>query len=333
MHPISQKKKSYEGGEQDVIENAILYAAEDWFYPVINGIPRLLVEASIDYAGFFEQHMPDFPARKEQLLRKYGPFIRSVAAKNKRTKQSFELEWSLFNYKNDKTWNLPPPGMLQQFLDETGETETSLRDKLVFDAGCGNGKLNPLVAALGCTILGMDLGRSIERAWEQNTHPKALFIQGDVQFPPVAFEHFDIVHCSGVLIHTNHSELSFSCIAPCVRPGGKLSVWVYHPRKNMIHNLFNGLRRLTSPLPVKLQYYIYLLTLFPISFIVKRLKGNKQNAREMIIDILDWFSPEFRREHTTGEVSAWFYKRQFPQPTVTTSGLFGFNMTGIKTGE
>src|SRR4051812_28743725 len=139
LHPISHIKKPTDGGEQEVIENAILYAAEDWFYPVINGIPRLLVEACIDYAGFFTQHMPGFAARKEQLLQKYGPFIRSVAAKNKRTKQSFELEWSLFNYTNDKTWNLPPPGMLQQFLDETAETETSLRGKLVFDAGCGNG--------------------------------------------------------------------------------------------------------------------------------------------------------------------------------------------------
>src|SRR5204863_29733 len=105
--------------------------------------------------------------------------------------------------------------------------------------------------------------------------PNAQFIQGDVQFPPVAFEHFDIVHCSGVLIHTNNTELSFSCIEPCVKKGGKLSVWLYHPRKNFIHNLFNFIRRFTSRLPARIQYILYAVTLFPVTFIVKRLKGNK----------------------------------------------------------
>jgi hypothetical protein len=40
-----------------------------------------------------------------------------------------------------------------------------------------------------------------------------------------------------------------------------------------------------------------MVTIFPIAFFVKRLKGNKQNSREMMIDILDWLSPEFRWEH------------------------------------
>src|SRR5205814_8810167 len=137
----------------------------------------------------------------------------------------------------------------------------SLQGKLIFDAGCGNGLLNQFVAQCGAVILGMDFSNSIERAYQQNTHPNALFIQGDVQFPPVEFTKFDIVHCSGVLIHTNNTELSFSCIEPCVKPGGKLSVWVYHPRKDVIHNLFNFIRRFTSKLPLKFQYYLYTVTI------------------------------------------------------------------------
>ncbi|HEY4151427.1 MAG TPA: methyltransferase domain-containing protein, partial [Chitinophagaceae bacterium] len=216
-HILSSRKKIYNGEEHEVIENAILYAAEDWFYPVINGIPCLLVEACIDYKDFLQQHMPDFAARKEQLFKKYGSLVHSVARKNSHSKQSFALEWSLFNYKEDKTWDLPPAGMLQQFLDETGESADSLQGKLIFDAGCGNGKLNPMIAGLGARILGMDFSRSVERAYEHNTNPHAWFIQGDVQFPPVAFDCFDIVHSSGVLIHTASPELSFSCIAPCVK--------------------------------------------------------------------------------------------------------------------
>jgi hypothetical protein len=89
-----------------------------------------------------------------------------------------------------------------------------------------------------------------------------LFSAGRVQYPPLQFEKFDIVHSSGVLICTNNSELTFSKISPCVKKDGKLSVWLYHPRKDFVHNAFNFLRNYSSKLPIKVQYYLYLFTLF-----------------------------------------------------------------------
>ena len=176
----------------------------------------------------------------------------------------------------------------------------------------------------------MDFSLCIEEAYAKNQYAKAHFVQGDVQFPPVAADHFDIVHCSGVLIHTNNTELSFSCIAPIVKAGGKLSVWLYHGRKDIIHNLFNAIRKQTSKLPLKFQYYFYLATLFPLSYVIKRLKKNKQNKREMMVAILDWFTPEFRWEHSHEEVLAWFSKREFSNMKITTTDIFGFNMIGEK---
>ncbi|TMI75087.1 MAG: methyltransferase domain-containing protein [Bacteroidetes bacterium] len=312
------------------ISDGILFATEDWFYPVIRGIPRLTVEAFLDYSDFLQNHLADYSSRKELLSCKYKRLTRYVVRKNKRTKRSFSQEWKIFDYDKDKTWDKDRPALIKQFLDETNETLESLRNKTVFDAGCGNGVLNQFIAEAGAIVLGMDFSLSIEKANAHNTSPNAQFIQGDVQFPPVAFEHFDIVHCSGVLIHTNNTELSFSCIEPCVKKGGKLSVWLYHPRKNFIHNLFNFIRRFTSRLPARIQYILYAVTLFPVTFIVKRLKGNKQNAREMMIDLLDWLSPEFRWEHEPSEADSWFYKRNYHSVRITTVGTFGFNITGIK---
>lgn len=312
------------------IEEAILFANRDWFYPVIKGIPRLIVEAFEVYQPFLQQHLPDYAQRSQSLQQQYGGLLQYVHKKNHHTRQSFSQEWGLFNYDKDKVWDADHSGMLQRFLQETDETEESLKNKLIFDAGCGNGLLNQFVAQCGAQILGMDFSQSIERAHQQNRNPNAFFIQGDVQFPPVAFEAFDIVHSSGVLICTNNTELSFSCIEPCVKKGGKLSVWLYHPRKDRIHNLFNFIRRFTSKLPVKGQYYLYAVTLLPVSYIVKRIKGNKQNTREMMIDILDWFSPEFRWEHEQDESASWFSKRKYANVKVTTTDLFGYNITGIK---
>lgn len=328
---ISKSKKNFAGNKEEIINEGILYAERDWFYPVIDGIPRLIVEAFYDYDDFFHKHLADYSLRKSLLEEKYHGLIQYVVKKNRRTKQSFSKEWSIFEYNSDKTWNLDTQGLLKRFLTEIDEDQSHLSGKLIFDAGCGNGELNQVVAKTGATILGMDFSLSIERAYQQNNERQAWFIQGDVQFPPVQFDCFDIVHSSGVLICTNNSELTFSCIEPCVKPGGKLSVWLYHPRKNTIHNLFNIIRKFTSRLPIRLQYYLYRITIFPISFVVKRLKGNKQNSREMMIDILDWLSPEFRWEHEHDEAASWFYKRNYSLVKVTTSDLFGFNITGSKT--
>lgn len=327
---ISTGLKSFSSGEEKIVEEGLLFATEDWFYPIIKGVPRLGVEAFIDYKDFLRLHLPDYQQRKEQLEQKYPGLIGHVKKKNRRTKQSFSLEWSLYNYEEDKVWEAGKERLLQRFLDETAEEAHNLKGKLILDVGCGNGLLNQYIARSGAVVLGMDFSDSIERAYELNDHPDALFIQGDLQYPPVDFYRFDIVHASGVLIHTDNTELSFGCIEPCVRSGGKLSVWLYHPRKDRIHNFLNRVRSVTSRMPLKVQYYFLLLILLPVSYIVKRIKRNPQNKREMMIALLDWFSPEFRWEHTHDEAGSWFLKRGYSSVQVTTTNLFGFNIIGRK---
>lgn len=330
LQVISKGKKSFNHIETEIITEAILWAQDDLFYPVINGIPRLIAEASMDYAGFLQKHIPGFTERKNSFSKTHTEFIANAANKNRRTKKSFELEWSIFNYARDKTWDADATGMINRFLKETNETTDSLKGKLIFDVGCGNGILDSLLTKYEASVLAMDLSLSIEKAFEQNMEKNVFFIQGDVQFPPVAFDQFDIVQCSGILIHTNNTESSFAAIDPCVKKGGKLSVWLYHPRKDFLHNLFNRIRSVTSRLPLKVQYYLYLFTFFPISFIIKRLKGNKQNAREMMLGILDWFTPPYRWEHEHDEAKSWFQKRGYTDVRITSDELFGFNITGVK---
>ncbi|HWK08311.1 MAG TPA: class I SAM-dependent methyltransferase [Puia sp.] len=330
LHIISKTKSPFGSAAGEIISEGILFAAADWFFPVIGGIPRLTVEAFHDYADFFRLYLPDYLPRRQQLEQKYPGLIAYVKRKNRKTRKTFSREWSLFNYQEDRTWEATREEMLNVFLKETDESADSLKGKMIFDAGCGNGLLDQLIAGKGAITVAMDLSNSIERAYQQNTQPGVFFIQGDVQFPPLDFCLFDIVHSSGVLHHTNNSELSFSCLEPCARSGGKLSVWLYHPRKNFLHNLFNRIRSITSKLPSGLQYFLLRSTFLPISYVIKRLKGNRQNKREMMIALLDWFSPEFRREHTPDEAAGWFAKRGYTSVKVTTTGLFGFSIIGRK---
>lgn len=330
LQVIKRSTKTFTTGDEEIISEGILHAREDWFYPVINGIPRLTVEAFIDHAGFLTQHLPDYAQRRNRLETVYPGLIHSILQKNRKTKESFSMEWGLYDYSEDRTWEAGGEELLTRFLEETGETTETIRGKLIFDAGCGNGHLNQFVAAAGATVVGLDLSSSIERAFLENRQPNAIFIQGDVQFPPLEHRRFDIVHSSGVLICTNNTELSFGIIEACVKPNGKLSTWLYHPRKDRIHNLFNRFRRLMVPLPLKVKYIILLTVFFPPSYIIKRFKGNHQNRREMMIALMDWFTPEFRWEHTPDEAAGWFSKRGYDAVRVTTINTFGFNIIGVR---
>ncbi|WP_462248654.1 methyltransferase domain-containing protein [Ferruginibacter sp.] len=330
LHCLKKTIKFLDGAETEVIEEGILFAVDNCFYPVVKGIPRLNVEAVLDYADFLQLHLPDYKVKKEKLFTEHGAIIQLAAQKNRRTKKSFMQEWALYDNEKDKTWNADAEGILNRFLKETNESIDTLKGKIIFDAGCGNGSLNCLLAEKGITNIAMDFSNSIEIAYAGNKYRSVFFIQGDVQFPPVAFDVFDIVHCSGVLIHTNNTEVSFDCIEATVKKGGKLSVWLYHPRKNFLHKLFNFIRKFTSRLPLKFQYYLYCCTILPVSFVIKRLKGNKENIREMMVSILDWFTPEYRWEHTHEEAAGWFKKRNYSKVKITTDEVFGFNIIGEK---
>jgi len=288
------------------------------------------VEAFLDHSDFLQNAGINYSTVRENLFIKYGALVKYAVEKNKRTKESFAKEWTVYNYDKDNTWDADDKGMVERFLKETDETRLSLKNKIIFDAGCGNGKLESLIASDCSSIVAMDFANCIEAAYTRNRFSNVYFIQGDVQFPPLSFKYFDIVHCSGVLIHTNNAELSFSCIEPTVKDTGKLSIWLYHPGKGFIHRFFNFVRRFTSKLPLTFQYYLYRVTIFPISYIIKKMKGNKQNSREMMVSILDWFTPEFRSEHEHAEAVSWFYKRGFTKVKITTVDKFGFNIIGEK---
>jgi len=84
------------------------------------------------------------------------------------------------------------------------------------------------------------------------------------------------------------------------------------------------------PLPLSVKYYILSVIFLPVSYLIKRVKGNRQNKREMMIALMDQFTPEFRWEHAPDEAAGWFSKRGYVSIQITTTNIFGFNIIGVK---
>lgn len=329
---ISEFRREYRGTAIPEIKEGILFSEAGFVFPIIDGIPRMLIESFSDYSSFLEHHLPDFKKIREHIESKHSGLINYCTSKNKKTKESFELEWSFLNASsNDRLWHRNTSETLNIIESETGKTAEFFHGRKVIDAGCGHGIMTSAMGEVSELSVGIEISKAVENAYKNNYCPKAWYIQGDLQFLPFADATFDLLYCGGVLHHTNNTELSFSLIEPVIKEGGRICLWLYHPQKNFVHNVLLLLRHITKRLPLKVAFVFLHIFIFPFSFIIKKIKRpNPPNYREEIIDLLDQFTPEFRFEIPHDLAATWLHRRKYINVKITTIDNFGFSIVGDK---
>jgi SAM-dependent methyltransferase len=126
-------------------------------------------------------------------------------------------------------------------------------DARVLDAGCGNGRFTRACAAYGPrTVIGIDPSQSVIPARANTAHlPNVAILQGDIFALPFAAGHFDHIFCIGVIHHLPDPRAGFLELARRLKPGGKISIWVYAREGNeLIMRYFEPLRKhVSSRLP------------------------------------------------------------------------------------
>ncbi|MBL4716033.1 MAG: hypothetical protein COC01_09970 [Bacteroidetes bacterium] len=325
-----ENERSYNDETVKEITAGLLSSPNGFIYPIVNGVPRMQMESFLEFGDFIKKHHDNYKDVKSDLQKRFGFIIKQGVKKHRKVKQSFGMEWSIFDYDKDKTWIFGRDERKERFLKEINANTEDLKGKFSIDVGCGNGVLTSAISEFGLISFGIDVSDSIERAYENNTQLNVHYIQADLQNLPFQTQFFDLIYSSGVIHHTNNTELSFSCIAEFIKPAGKLYVWLYHPIDNLKHHALNRLRSFTNKLPLKIQYLLYLIFLVPQALVKARLKGIKRNWREQLINFFDVLSPEFRFEHTIEEVETWYLKREFTKPEVTINEYYGFGLHGTK---
>ncbi|MCK9612098.1 MAG: methyltransferase domain-containing protein [Bacteroidales bacterium] len=328
---ISGFEKTYQNKAVKEIKDGILYSETGLVFPVIDGIPRMLIEAFDDYETWFKEHMEDFWAVKAEIMKKHAGLVNHCIMKNRKTKKSFAFEWSLLNYeKQDKVWHDDAASLENLFFSESLENADTLKNKLIIDVGCGHGLNANAIAKYPDTVVGIDLGKSIENAYKFNFRENVWLLQADLQYLPFENNTFDLLLSGGVIHHTTNTELSFCNIETVLKPQGKICLWLYHPVKDFFHNFFVHLRKITSKMPVRMQFLFYLFHIFPFTYSIKKLKGRKLNWREEMIDLMDSLSPAYRFEHTHDEAASWLLKKGYADVKITTETRFGFSIIGTK---
>lgn len=133
--------------------------------------------------------------------------------------------------------------------------ESDFAGALVLDAGCGMGRFAEVAAGMGArAVVGLDLSDSVEVAQmiarqRENLH----VVQADLLNPPLVRQ-FDLVYTLGVLHHLPDGEAGFGALLRCLRPGGRVHVWVYgHEGNEWLLRFVDPVRRVVTsrlPLPV-----------------------------------------------------------------------------------
>jgi ubiquinone/menaquinone biosynthesis C-methylase UbiE/uncharacterized protein YbaR (Trm112 family) len=291
------------------VETATISCVCGKTHPIVRGIPRFL---------------PD-----------------DLAADLKKAQETFSYEWKMFRF-GERNWGQDIEHRKGLFLDAMGASPEELRGKLILDAGCGSGLLSMEMAkSFGMEVVALDLAFGIENAYKKNINPYVHYLQGSVLALPFRRQAFDRMYCAGVLVACPDTHAGFKAIVPVLAKNGRCFIWVYHPISKQYYPtehrklaVYNWLRtRITSHLPIRVQYYLYLsaLPLFFIKQSIEVMLGKRPSRltwREKMQAIFDFFSPLYQHRHEPAEVSAWFSEQGFANVVVCNVGSQGFGVRG-----
>jgi len=145
----------------------------------------------------------------------------------------------------------------KQFLDWIAPlTQKDFEGKYVLEAGCGKGRHSRTVARWSPELLfSVDLSRAVYLA-AQNTveFPNVHCVRADLLNLPFPENRFDLVFCVGVLHHLADPEAGLRALWKCLKPGGRLCLWVYAREGNgWVVWLVDPIRKgITSRIPTRL---------------------------------------------------------------------------------
>ncbi len=264
------------------------------------------------------------------------PVVRNVVrfVESESYVSNFGFEWNKHKRTQYDSENHKPS---ESFLRQIGLNPELVKGKLVLDAGCGTGRFSDVIERWGGTPVCIDLSSAVEACYENLGGRGIRVIQGNILNPPFKNEVFDVIFSIGVLHHTPNTRKAFEALVPLLKPGGFITIWVYHAYNDgsLRIKLSNFYRKFTWRVPTQMLYtlshvaitYYYLNRIPLLGSITGRLLhiAEHKDWRWRVLDTFDWYSPRYQWHHTYSEVWKWFEEAgltniKIYEPPVSVSG-------------
>lgn len=166
------------------------------------------------------------------------------------------------------------------------------------DIGCGHGNYSRALAAMGAKVLAVDLSESVYRCAEEErrrSYGDITFMRADVLNLPFAPGSADMVLSIGMAHHTPDPQRAVRVAAECVKPGGRLLLYLYEPRAVgyvTLRHLFPLPHYVPNPL---LLLFCRLLAV-PVSIYLSLRRRSRLNVsfyRNVVLGLFDAYGPEY----------------------------------------
>lgn len=304
----------------DHVTEGVLVANDGSWWWIAGGVPRLLPAGSYRRPDLEDTHA----SRLRSLDLAPAPDGR-LSSIEERTIDRFGAEWIEF-----REWGFhdrAPAGAELEF--QGGLWKNTLRafqsksflggqldDKLVLDAGCGNGRFTAAALSSGAAeVIGVDIGWGVDVSFDRHRDdPRVHVVQASLFDLPI--RSVDAAFSIGVLMHTGDAWRAFERIAMTVKPGGLFAVRMYH-KGNAVYELTDrGIRAVTARLGKRHQGWVARAG-SRLGRAVVALDGGKPMGalrRRMyrlvrtwptVHHNLDWWSAPIATHHTAPEVAEW----------------------------
>lgn len=307
-----------------IVTGVLLNRARKVFYPIYEGVPRLLTFQTgvVDnfvkqYAKRISRELPGFTTPHEAAMPGEETVLRT-----------FSSEWVNYDWDERSYWNLSADEMYKCMHFLLDLARRPVRDKLVLEVGIGIGGIADYMARKEqCELIGMDLGYAVDPAYKNFGKNAFLHVvQASVFAPPFLESTFDLVYSQGVIHHTFSTKTAFDRLCKLSKRGSRLYIWVYNPaseERTIMRRVIMLMERMMRPfcwrLPERLQTAV-LLPIIPLYLIHQNLYARrritnsiKYGWREALHAARDRFTPRFAHRHTEEEVCGWFRDAGYAQ--------------------
>jgi SAM-dependent methyltransferase len=263
---------------REILEGTLTCSGCDRSYKITRGVPRF-VDA--------DQYTSTFSRQRLYVRRHFGAYLGDRSA--------------------DK-W----------FGPSTGITEEQLREGVSLEVGCGYGRYLDYVDRCGGEVIGVDLStHSADLSFDHvGRRPGVHIVQADLFKMPFRRHYFRNVFSIGVLHHTPNTKRAVDAIDDFVAPGGRLSVWLYHPDDKRVDDVW---RVVMARLPEPVVYWFCVINQ-ALTTPIRALPGGWRLGKILpgaapapgftfwrrVLGDFDGLTPVHAYSHSAEEVRGWF---------------------------
>jgi ubiquinone/menaquinone biosynthesis C-methylase UbiE/uncharacterized protein YbaR (Trm112 family) len=319
-----------DGTSEEEITNGILITDSKEWYPIIGGIPRILIgESKYTVMAYY----PEFLRKYKKRIKKYATFEKLgediFSKQNKKTISKFGFQWHHFD-DMDSGLNY------EDWMSNAVDHKTYFKNKLGLEIGSGAGGHTIKTLDYGAEVIATDISHAIDITHKKTRHHKrAHSLQCDLYALPFKEKSFDFVYCLGVLQHLPDPKEGFIEMSKFPKENGAYFTNLYSNTRKKQLFIEDSLRTIVTPFPNQIILFFahvfnfldHLLQIWPYKILHKlrfldylflsRTKiYSELGFRKSLDDWFDRLSAPIIKRYAKEDLESWYKEADYKETMV-----------------